>query len=58
MLLLLPNVTIPDINECYRTGVNPCQNNADCINTDGLFYCNCTEGFEGSLCETSKERFV
>ncbi|PIK61425.1 putative fibropellin-1 isoform X2 [Apostichopus japonicus] len=33
--------------------MNPCQNNGECyLNADRDVYCNCPEGFTGSICET------
>jgi len=46
-----------DINECEEFGSSLCTNqtktnNSICINTQGSFQCNCTEGYnkEGLLC--------
>ena len=36
---------ILDNDECATE--NPCNVNADCINTDGSFVCNCKTGFSG-----------
>lgn len=35
-----------DIDEC-DTGADNCHGNAICTDTDGGFYCNCTQGYEG-----------
>ncbi|XP_047309627.1 putative wall-associated receptor kinase-like 16 [Impatiens glandulifera] len=35
-----------DINECSG-GRNPCDDNADCINTPGNFSCSCKKGYSG-----------
>ena len=39
-----------DIDEC---SANPCDKNADCLNTDGFFVCTCVQGFtgNGAVCE-------
>lgn len=44
-----------DINECYPPESNPCQNGADCVNLEGSFQCDCVDGYEGELCENSKD---
>jgi len=35
-----------DINEC-ETGDFECDDNAECINTEGSYECNCNNGYEG-----------
>ena len=38
-----------DVNECTEEAHNcHVMSNATCSDTDGSFYCNCTEGFEGN----------
>ena len=34
-----------DINECHFFSGNICDSNADCINTNGSFICDCKIGF-------------
>ena len=43
---------VSDINECDLNTHN-CSNNADCLNTNGSFVCNCSSGFSGNgvICE-------
>ena len=36
-----------DIDEC-TTGMNDCDMDAFCNNTEGGFFCTCNEGFDGS----------
>ena len=36
---------VVDINECE--GENECSDNAECINTEGSYDCECKEGFTG-----------
>ena len=36
-----------DVNECI-TGVNNCNANADCNNTEGSFECTCKPGYSGN----------
>ena len=36
-----------DVNECI-TGVNNCDANADCNNTEGSFECTCKPGYSGN----------
>lgn len=40
-----------DINECES---NPCHNNGICIDQLGAFKCNCTDDYEGDMCERLK----
>lgn len=37
-----------DVNECDQEA---CGNGGECVNTFGSFYCNCSEGYEGQLCD-------
>lgn len=37
-----------DIDECQAF---PCQNNGSCHNTEGSYYCNCTEGWTSQNCD-------
>ena len=41
-----------DINEC-SADTSPCDENADCTNTDGSYSCTCKQGFtgNGAVCE-------
>jgi hypothetical protein len=39
-----------DIDECE---IDPCMNNALCLNLVGRFVCHCDFGFDGDLCEIS-----
>ena len=36
---------IIDINEC--AGRNACDDNADCVDSDGSYWCQCLPGFQG-----------
>ena len=40
-----------DINECLE-GKHGCQDNSDCVNTEGSYNCECREGFfkDGANC--------
>ena len=38
---------IKDINECQRDMEICTTENAECINTDGGYMCNCSLGYEG-----------
>uniref|UniRef100_A0A3B4YYD2 FAT atypical cadherin 3 n=1 Tax=Seriola lalandi dorsalis TaxID=1841481 RepID=A0A3B4YYD2_SERLL len=37
-----------DVNECDQA---ECGNGGECVNTFGSFFCNCSEGYEGQLCD-------
>lgn len=37
-----------DVNECDQS---ECGDRGECVNTFGSFYCNCSEGYEGLLCD-------
>ena len=36
-----------DTNECEQA-ISPCDDNADCHNTDGSFFCVCFSGYTGN----------
>ena len=38
---------VSDNNECL-IGTHNCHEVAECTNTNGSFYCNCTPGFDGN----------
>ena len=38
----------PDEDECAS---DPCANGADCVDSPGMFSCDCNEGYEGVTCE-------
>ena len=53
----LINLTFPfsitsDIDECSSV-LSPCDENADCFNTDGSYSCTCKRGYTGddSTCQ-------
>ena len=48
--------TKTDVDEC-STDPRPCDENADCTNSDGSYSCTCKQGFtgNGSLCQGMKE---
>ena len=48
-ILMLPFICdcISDNNECL-IGTHNCHDVAECTNTNGSFYCNCTAGFTGN----------
>ena len=41
-----------DVDECHA--FNPCYNNAACLNNNGSYTCNCTEGWQNYLCDKGK----
>ena len=43
--LIQYNFYFLDINECLS---NPCDLNATCLNTDGIFKCTCNIGYSGN----------
>ena len=50
-------IQILDIDEC-STEPSPCDQNADCTNSDGSYSCTCKPGFagNGTACEGRKEK--
>ena len=47
--IIISKFCYADIDECAE-GTHNCHmmSNATCFDTDGSFYCSCTEGFEGN----------
>lgn len=43
-----------DINECDFT---PCNNNGTCINSEGSYTCNCTDGWTDKNCNEGNQKF-
>ena len=41
-------IWFPDVNECQ---FNPCENNGTCINNNGSYTCNCTDGWQDKDCK-------
>jgi hypothetical protein len=52
-VILVPKLLslVSDRNECDNS---PCQNGGTCLNSDGSYICNCTEGWEGHECQIGK----
>ena len=52
-------ILILDIDEC-STEPSPCDQNADCTNSDGSYSCACKQGFtgNGTTCEGTKENLT
>ena len=51
---LLANTS--DIDECSEDS-SPCDENADCTNSDGSYSCTCKQGFsgDGTTCDGKRE---
>ena len=47
------NCFISDNDEC--SGLNNCDQNANCTNTDGSYTCECNEGYAGDGFECSSK---
>ena len=45
------NANFSVTNECAS---NPCQNGGQCLDTMGMFICQCTPGFSGETCTRSE----
>ena len=43
------SLTVKEVDHCE---VNPCDNDASCLNTPDGFLCDCKPGFTGNHCET------
>ncbi len=39
---------LTDIDECSNSSLNGCDDNADCIDTEGSYQCYCRSGFYGN----------
>ena len=52
-------VKILDIDECSEE-LNPCDQNADCTNSNGSYSCTCKQGFagNGTACEGGREHYT
>ena len=55
LLFFFCSVNLIDINECDS---NPCQNNGECKNTLGSYYCVCPRGFLGINCGSGNSTIV
>lgn len=42
-------ILFPDIDECAVSF--PCQNNGTCVNNNGSYVCECTDGYMGRHCK-------
>lgn len=42
-------IYFPDIDECAVSF--PCQNNGTCVNNNGSYVCECTDGYMGRHCK-------
>lgn len=52
-------VVFADIDEC-SSDPSPCDENADCTNSDGSYSCTCKQGFagNGTVCNGMRELSV
>lgn len=50
------SILIPDVDECRI--VDLCQHNGSCINNNGSFICNCSDGWQGKLCEDGEYKIL
>ena len=55
LFLFICSVNLIDINECDS---DPCQNNGECKNTLGSYYCVCPRGFLGTNCGSGNSTIV
>ena len=46
--ILIIKVFISDVDECQNDTLNNCDDNADCIDTEGSFNCTCRVGYTGT----------
>lgn len=47
LLCLVAASRAQDVDECASPDTNSCVENADCVNTDGAYNCQCQGGYEG-----------
>ena len=54
------STTISDIDECADVGVNNCDTDAKCTNTEGSYQCMCNDGYsgDGTVCQGKKRPHV
>ena len=50
---------MPDIDEC-STDSSPCDENAECTNSDGSYSCTCKQGFtgDGTTCDGKQKAVI
>lgn len=41
-------MSLSDVDECLSS---PCEHNSTCVDLTDGFACNCSEGWEGNLCQ-------
>ena len=42
---------VSDIDECVS---NPCENGGSCVDDVNRFFCNCSAGYNDSVCSTGR----
>lgn len=47
VLYVLPHDPHADVDECSN-GMDSCDTNADCVNTEGSYQCHCRAGYKGN----------
>lgn len=48
--------SVVDVDECQKTDM--CKHNGTCINNNGSYVCDCTDGWQGQHCEDGKNSWL
>lgn len=55
-LVSICQIYFVDVDECEITEL--CKHNGTCINNNGSYICNCTDGWQGQHCEDGQYKVI